>query len=311
MLADDLYSLYFKLPNFARLGLPGKAINRAIAKILKTIFDLYLPRYFKRRASLSEYGLNKQPREETYVVSLTSFPARIDDLWLCIETILRQSFRPDKVILWLAEEQFPDNEVPESLRALEERGLEIRFCDNLRSHLKYHYAIKENPEANVITLDDDIYYPRNIVENLVQIRLENLGAICSNRVHKILFSEEGALPYRRWGANVKSILAPSHLLVQTGVSGVLYPPSSLHADVFDKEPLRRLCYFADDLWLKVHAFRNQMRIVTNRAFNKDLITIRSTGDTSLYANNVFEGGNDQQLKDVCDYYSIDVRSFDE
>ena len=37
------------------------------------------------------------------IVSLTSFPARIDKVYLCINSLLRQSFKADKVILWLAD----------------------------------------------------------------------------------------------------------------------------------------------------------------------------------------------------------------
>ena len=44
------------------------------------------------------------------IVSLTSYPARIDTVNQTIETLLNQSLCPDKVILWLAPEKFPNRE---------------------------------------------------------------------------------------------------------------------------------------------------------------------------------------------------------
>ena len=131
-----LYALYFALPNFATLGLAGKAINRIMGIALKRMLDLFMPRYLKRTAAKAGYGLNTKKRNETYIVSFTSFPARIEDIWITIETLLRQSFKPDKIILWLAEEQFPDKKLPESLIKLTERGLSIEYCEDLRSHKK-------------------------------------------------------------------------------------------------------------------------------------------------------------------------------
>jgi hypothetical protein len=82
-----LYTLYFALPNFAPLGLAGKAINAILGMTLKQILDLFMPDYLEKTAVMPGYGLNTEKREETYIVSLTSFPARIDDIWITIETI--------------------------------------------------------------------------------------------------------------------------------------------------------------------------------------------------------------------------------
>jgi hypothetical protein len=34
----------------------------------------------------------------------------------------------------------------------------------------------------------------------------------------------------------------------TGVGGILYPPASLHPDLFDEETFTRLCPDGDDFW---------------------------------------------------------------
>lgn len=80
-------------------------------------------------------GITVKKREQKIIVSLTSFPKRIDTLWITIETLLRQSMKPDEIILWLAEEQFNGiDSLPKALLEQQKRGLTIRFCDDLRSH---------------------------------------------------------------------------------------------------------------------------------------------------------------------------------
>src|SRR5690606_17959342 len=42
------------------------------------------------------------------IVSLTSFPPRIEDAWITIESIFQQTYRPWKIVLVLAESEFPN-----------------------------------------------------------------------------------------------------------------------------------------------------------------------------------------------------------
>lgn len=302
-----LYTLYFALPNFARLGLAGKAINRILGMTLKRILDLFMPRYLKRTAASAGYGLNTEKRDETYIVSLTSFPARIEDIWITIETILRQSFKPDKIILWLAEEQFPDKNLPESLTKLTERGLIIEFCEDLRSHKKYFFSMQKFPKANIITVDDDVYYPKQFLRHLIDLHKRFPKAICANRAHKIIFENGTIRPYRKWKHNHKKIQKPSPLLVQVGVGGVLYPPESLSQDVFSKDVFKKICFHADDLWLKIMALKKGTLVVTNRRYNKDFVSIGKTQREKLVSNNVFGGGNDEQLRNVLEHYGINLQ----
>jgi hypothetical protein len=79
--------IYFAFPNFTQIGLFGKAINYVLAKTLKILFDLFVPTYLRKTASKAGYDLNTVNRDGTYIVSLTSFPARINDIWITIGTI--------------------------------------------------------------------------------------------------------------------------------------------------------------------------------------------------------------------------------
>lgn len=270
---------------------------------LKRILDHFMPGYLKRTEAGAGYGLNTEKREETYIVSLTSFPARIEDIWITIETILRQSFKPDKIILWLAEEQFPDKKLPESLLKLTERGLSIEFCEDLRSHKKYFFAMQKFTEANIITVDDDLYYPSNLLINVVDMHHKHPEFITTNRAHKFTFTGQKINPYRKWQHNVTD-KKPSHLLVPTGGAGTLYPPGALHQEAFNKDVFKKICFHADDLWLKIMALKKGTLVVTNRRYNKDFVSVGRTQREKLVTNNVLSGGNDDQLKSVMDHYGL-------
>ena len=299
-----LYKIYFFLPNFYWLGFAGKIINRLMSRTLKILFELFVPQYLKRTSIDQGLGVTEQKRDVKYIVSLTSFPARINDIWISIETILRQSVKPDEIILWLAKEQFKQEDLPESLTLLKQRGLTIKFCDDLRSHKKYYYTIKEYPKDCVITLDDDLYYHKDVLKNVIELHKKFPDLICTNRAHEITIRNDEVLPYRKWRHNSTSNLKPSNLLMQTGGAGTLYPPNSLSPDAFDKELIRDLCFHADDIWLKFMGFINGKQVVTNSLYNKDYITVGKTQNEKLVTTNVLSGGNDTQLKKVMDYFKI-------
>lgn len=304
-LINFLYRLYFSLPNFGRLGKLGKGIDRGLdTYVLKKIFDKKVPGLFRKENS-SESGINSLTRDEKYIVSLTSFPARIREAWISIECILRQSYKPDRIILWLAEEQFPERKLPQNLRDLQKRGLEIEFCEDLKSHKKYYYAMKRYPDANIITLDDDLYYDSYVIENLVELHKKYPENIVANRAHRITFKKGVVKPYKNWKHNVTEKI-PSYLLLHTSGAGVLFPPKVLPEKAFDKEEIRKLSFRSDDVWLKIMSILGEVKIVTNSRYNKDFITAGGTQAESLVSTNSKKGGKDIQLKNVCSYYKIDL-----
>jgi len=300
-----LYRIYFWIPNFGFLGNWGKAINVLMAMLLKRIFDNTMPAYYKSTATTAPSGINTIPRSQKYIVSITSFPARIDEIWVSLETVLRQSFKPDAIILWLATEQFPDRNIPDNLKPLQQRGLTIRYCDeDLRSHKKYFYALQEFSNDYLITLDDDLYYHKNVLLNIVELHHQYPAHICTNRAHQIGIKNGKILPYRKWNHNAKKILLPTHLLLQTGGAGTLYYPGALSKLAVDKTLIKDLCFHADDVWLKMMCFINNKKILTNKLYNKDYITVSKTQREKLVSTNVLDGGNDLQLKKVMDHFGV-------
>lgn len=234
--------------------------------------------------------------QENIVVSLTSFPARINYVWLTIETIKRQTIRPFKIILYLSKEQFPnqDNDLPQNLLNECDELFEIKFVDDdLRSHKKYYYAFQEYANKNVVTFDDDVFYESHILEYLYHSHKKNVGCIISSRACVI----NPKAKYHTWVRPKEKNIQMANLL-PIGIGGVLYPPLSYSQKIFDKKAIKEKCYKADDLWLN-YMCRLQGSKIVMIDWCYGNITIDIKNNVTLYDSNIDE--NDQQIKNISEW----------
>ena len=245
-------------------------------------------------------------KSKQIIVSVTSYPARIRSVALALETIYKQSRKPDKVILWLAASQFPnrDEDLPkELLKLVSEKGLEILWCDDdLKPHKKYYYAFQNYPDALIVTIDDDILYPPHRIENLYLSYLLHPYAVSAARAHLIAISEAGTiLPYKLWPQEIDAYLdTPSFQLCATGCGGILYPTvlfSEVRECLLDKDIIKRSCLYADDLWLKGMELVAGIPLVVAEEF-QDLCYTPDSQDIGLWHENVDGGKNDRQLLQI-------------
>lgn len=193
-------------------------------------------------------------RNHKIIVSLTSYPARIHIVQRTIKTILIQNRKADKIILWLSEEQFPNRErdLPSELQELCSYGLTIRWCDDLKPHKKYFYAMQEFPNDIIVTVDDDMYYSPDLLEILYQSFLKFPQAVSCIQAHRILRNKEGLIEkYDLWEKGCTYCRnEPCADLIAIGCGGVLYPPHCLPTETFDEDTINEICLYQDDLWLK-------------------------------------------------------------
>lgn len=273
----------------------GKKWSLLVYRSIKLFLNIFYP-FYCRLVKSHKHKNNA----DGVIVSLTSFPARVDKLWIVIETLLRQTYKPERIILWLADTQFDSIEsLPSSLRKLLNRGLEIRFCDDIRSHKKYYYTMKNYPNHTVITVDDDTFYPEDLVENLLRTSEKFPNTICCNLGHRITKEDNGDIkPYVDWESGADGCDIPSYYLVPVGCEGVLYPPGSLNQNVFDKQQISQLCPLADDLWLKSMATLNGIKAVKVHSVSITYANLHSAKVNSLNVINVNQRKNDEQLQKI-------------
>jgi hypothetical protein len=276
----------------------GWKIELLVYRLIKLFLIIVYPICCRLNKS---YGCKRI--EKKVIVSLTSFPARINTVWIIIETLLRQTCKPEMIILWLAESQFPSLEnLPKSLLNLQRYGLTIKFCDDLRSHKKYFYTMKNYPEYIIITVDDDTFYPEDLVENLMLAHKKYPNTICCNFGHVITTKEGTIEPYSKWNSGVDGYNQPSDYLVPIGCEGVLYPPGSLMKDAFDKGKILELCPLADDLWLKSMASLKGVKAVRANPISIPYANLMAAGKSSLSKINVIQNMNDMQLNNIIKRY---------
>jgi hypothetical protein len=302
---NTLLNIYFKLPHDKTFGIVSKAFNRLVAKILKRILDRIVPSYFLETQGQYPTGLNTEKRDKEVIVSFTSFPDRIQDVWIVVECLFRQTYKADKIVLWLSQSQFEGIELPILLLEQQKRGLEIRFVeDDLRSHKKYYYALQNFASSIIVTVDDDVFYHRDVFKTLIEANRKHPNEVISNRAHKIKFNEkERILPYQQWDINYKSP-SSSYLYVPTGVGGVLYPPGSLSDKLLNTEAIKELCFHADDLWLKAGSLLMSTKVQITPNYRQEFITVGKSQNSKLVTSNSLNGGNDEQLNRILKYFTL-------
>lgn len=250
-------------------------------------------------------GITRQKREQELIVSLTTIPRRIGKVHLCIESLLRQNLKPDRLVLWICESQIGPDALPPMLKKLRKRGLEIRWHHELRSYMKIIPALKAFPGSLIVTADDDLFYPKNWLGQLYEAYRKEPQFIHCHRAHLMRYDFSGnILPYNDWLWEAGDDQGPSLDLFPTGVGGVLYAPGHLSPEVFNEREFLAHCPKADDVWLKAMSLLHRVpcRKVRPRCFPMTAIRIR--GDQPLSEDNVANGGNDLQIAKIRELYGV-------
>jgi hypothetical protein len=231
-------------------------------------------------------------------VSLTSYPRRFPTLHLTLKSLLTQSVRPDRVILWLAEDD--RHALPKAVENLQQDGLEIRYCDDIKSFKKIIPTLSCYPEADIVTADDDAYYWSDWLKELTEAAERFPGDIVAHRMHRMVFDEQGIRPYRSWLRDIKDqIRNPSNFA--TGCLGVFYPAGCFHPDVLNQAAFTQLCPTADDVWLYWMVRRNG-RFEVHSGTRHELVEWPSRQKTSLWSLN--KHTNDTQVNAMIEAYGL-------
>lgn len=199
------------------------------------------------------------PKREV-VVAMTSFPQAIPFAVKAIRSILNGSVLPDKMVLYLTFSQFGVAGLPEELQKLAESHpiFEIRNYDrDIGSYRKLVPALSDFPDAIIVTVDDDVWYHRHMLRDLLNLHSQIPHAVLAHRAKRIAPGK----PYRKWKKYrwYDFVFKRIHwdlATLQTGVGGVLYPPHSLRTDMLDVEMFTKVAPSCDDIWFWAAAVRN-------------------------------------------------------
>jgi len=277
--------------------------------IIRIVSNLWTPIKFRLTDTKQQNSVFQKKTDKKIIVSFTTFPARIKRVWLVVECLLRQSIKPDNIILYLAESQFPKKEVdlPNNLKKyVKKQQLTIKFVDDLRSHKKYFYAFQDYANELVVLVDDDIFYPSYILENLIEMYEKFPDSIICSRAYEVEKNGSKILPYEKWQI-LKKYKEPTYKLFHTSGGGTLYVPANFNKHLYDKDVFLKYCKYADDVWLNLHAQRSNIKTVKTNKFT-EILPILNYNKTALKTHNVASGGNNKQIRDVIDFYEIEEKN---
>jgi len=189
------------------------------------------------------------------VVALTSYPARFDTLHLCLQSLFRQSVRPERLMLVVSRDEADAHPLPPAIASLDGQLLEIVYDEgNIGSYKKIIPALERCPGMTIVTCDDDKIYPPNWLKQLLRAAGRTPGAIICHRARMASPLPDGTwAPYHSWPSCNHD--TPSMAIIPIGSGGVLYPPGALDEVAADRRRFLKIAPSADDLWLKFAAWK--------------------------------------------------------
>lgn len=240
------------------------------------------------------------------IVSLTTHGKRIYDVHAAIESIMQGSVKPNRIVLWVSED-YRKIILPLTLQKQMERGLEIRYCKDIRSYTKLIPALKEYPKASIITIDDDIIYPHDLLECLIDAHIKYPECICANWIREFPRElEEKYISLLKWPQLFDTDEISERFFFE-GFAGVLYPPHSLDAEVFNESVFLDICKYADDVWFNAMALKAGTKVKYAWRHYSIASFIFNEGVQSVALQNVNNKGellNDVQIKAVYGKYGL-------
>lgn len=277
-----------------------KSINSLYYKL--KVDDLTNKTLFSHEKGICDKSIG----DEDVIVSLTTFGMRLYEVYLAIESIMQGTVKPNKIILWISE-SYQAEEIPQTLQLQQKRGLEIEFCKDIRSYTKLIPALRKYPQATIVTIDDDIIYPIDMLENLLRAHKRYEGCVCANRVHLLPYNwGERYIPLNRCEMYA-GVIKASHLFLAEGYAGALYPPNIFDDEMLKEDVFLDICKYADDVWFKAMELKNKIPVVyanRNRQIEEFLVNPKVQKVALKNINNGEQQMNDIQIKAVFDRYGL-------
>ena len=242
-------------------------------------------------------------KDPKVVVSLTTHSIRVKNVWKTILSILNGTFKEVKVVLTLYKDDIGLIS-PQVQSLIDNKIVELIIADkDLGPHLKYFYAMQKYRNLPVVTIDDDVIYPVNMIAELYDYYKKTPNTIIARRCFLITTTPDGKLKsYHDWLSHFVGFYpTPTHKIFATGIGGILYPPNCLGLSDDNISEILGIKY-DDDFYLKALEVRRNIKIINICKLWSDLylknMTDRETQSIALWYNkNILDSD-----KNIAKYY---------
>lgn len=292
------------LKSIFNLCIQNKVLKNKILRILGRDYELSPKELAEIKLKADVFNCNSKLKRGNFIVSLTTFPARIHTIKYTLYSIFNQSLLPKKIVLSLNIKEFEGISIEREIIDLEKYGLEILWSnEDIRQYNKIIPTLRQYRDEVIITLDDDIYYPKDLLKGLYEAYEFDNSNIYAQRGRIISLDGQGVSSFSNWALVKKNDYKmqnnPSSRIFLEGVGGVLYPPYSLYSDVDNASLFMNIAPKADDVWLwgmAVLGGRKICIVKNNLMSNGNAMTI-SPYEQSLWFENLISG-NDIQMQNL-------------
>lgn len=262
----------------------------------------------KRKAvfnqDVSKLELNHEPRPFKIICTLTSFPGRIESVQYTIKTLFNQTMKPDRIILWLAAEEFQGVELPDCIKKLQTQGLEVRFCKNMFGHKRYYKLIEEQKDDELIVMfDDDILFPRCLIERLYTVWEKNPNCIVCDRGQLLTFNNGELVNPGYWSTNSDvGLHQGSYCILASPGGGCLLPPKALYKDANNCDLIQKYALKTGDIWLMFMACENDTKIMRTYKYHRIFILSEDEQKVQLGREAIYQGRYVKTFNELKDAY---------
>lgn len=232
------------------------------------------------------------------VVTLTTSPKRINKIKPVIDSILNQTRAPDKIVLNLPfvfkrnDSRF--GKIPGFLK--NDSRIYINWCDDIGPATKVLPTVKiVRPLTILISIDDDIVYPKDTIESLLEMsKIYPEAAITGGS--RMSLEHDDALPFRRDKTKPLQLAE----LVEGYASALYKREFLLDFNYDDILTAPKSCFLGDDLILSNHLRKKKIPIIVvkdilDKIYAQNGILEYGLGDDALHL------GADNSQKEHHDY----------
>ena len=250
------------------------------------------------------------------IVSLTTHGKRLSESApYGIYSLFTQTVLPNRIVLSISQDDWNDDNLPPLIKRLQQSGLEVLYCRDMRSHTKLLPALAKYPNNPIITVDDDMIYEPHMIEELVTAynHSDRKTVLCRQGVYPKM-KDGKYIPYMEWDDTAHTPdLAQNkfrHNVSPYGVYGVLYPPHVFDQEIFNSDIFLKLAPHTDDIWFWLMEVRcgvkAQVVRPTRQAQDGSVSLIeylQESESSALYFQNCFCGRNDKEMYALLEYYA--------
>lgn len=248
-------------------------------------------------------GINTFKREFPLIVSLTSTEKHFKDLELSLYSILNQSVKPDKIILWLPDE-YELSELPYSITRYIKNGVDIKFVENKCGYNNFIYALKEFNNSILVIASDDIIYPKDWLKKLYHSYITTPENIHIHNALGVKVIGTKLSSVETWEIVKKEYAGYENFIMSEG--GVLLPPHCFVKEVFREDIFIKNAPYSVNVWLwfmalvsgrKIQIVKNHIKTLSCTNILRKTLFFDTTKEIQKY---------NEQINNLMNFYKQNI-----